>query len=181
MLHLSNFLSLVVEAFHIRVQWRMQLSARVSCECSSLPLLLVFGAHGVDSRELSQVVARCPNISSAQVQVPSSPSHHHFVHSLRRVSCYNASNSSVGASRDYVRHAPHVSRALLLVVVELVAGRSWLHIVGSVLVYCRKMMLLHYKNGVRVVIHTANLIEGDWRQKTQGFFLSLLFLITCCL
>jgi tyrosyl-DNA phosphodiesterase-1 len=31
-----------------------------------------------------------------------------------------------------------------------------------------KMMLLLYKSGMRVVIHTANLIEHDWLQKTQG-------------
>jgi len=31
-----------------------------------------------------------------------------------------------------------------------------------------KMMLLQYNNGLRVVIHTANLVEGDWAQKTQG-------------
>ena len=39
-------------------------------------------------------------------------------------------------------------------------------------------MLLHYTNGIRVVIHTANLIEEDWSQKTQGFFFYLfLFLL----
>jgi Tyrosyl-DNA phosphodiesterase len=37
-----------------------------------------------------------------------------------------------------------------------------------VLACCRKMMLLLYDEGLRVVIHTANLIEGDWDQKTQG-------------
>ncbi len=31
-----------------------------------------------------------------------------------------------------------------------------------------KMMLLQYTTGIRVVIHTANLIEEDWHQKTQG-------------
>ena len=30
------------------------------------------------------------------------------------------------------------------------------------------MMLLAYKEGMRVVIHTANLIQKDWDQKTQG-------------
>jgi tyrosyl-DNA phosphodiesterase-1 len=30
------------------------------------------------------------------------------------------------------------------------------------------MMFLLYKNGMRVVIHTANLIPGDWEQKTEG-------------
>lgn len=29
-------------------------------------------------------------------------------------------------------------------------------------------MLLAYKEGMRVVIHTANLIQKDWDQKTQG-------------
>lgn len=31
-----------------------------------------------------------------------------------------------------------------------------------------KMMLLLYTEGLRVVIHTANLIDRDWFQKTQG-------------
>ncbi|KAH3855028.1 hypothetical protein DPMN_097587 [Dreissena polymorpha] len=31
-----------------------------------------------------------------------------------------------------------------------------------------KMMLLLYEDGLRVVIHTSNLIEQDWHQKTQG-------------
>lgn len=34
--------------------------------------------------------------------------------------------------------------------------------------FWRKMMFLLYDNGLRVVIHTANLIERDWHQKTQG-------------
>ena len=29
-------------------------------------------------------------------------------------------------------------------------------------------MLLLYEEGLRVVIHTANLIRADWHQKTQG-------------
>lgn len=29
-------------------------------------------------------------------------------------------------------------------------------------------MLLLYDCGMRVVIHTANLISNDWHQKTQG-------------
>ena len=31
------------------------------------------------------------------------------------------------------------------------------------------MMLLAYTEGMRVVIHTANLIPKDWDQKTQGY------------
>jgi len=31
------------------------------------------------------------------------------------------------------------------------------------------MMLLLYDDGLRVVIHTANLVDGDWAQKTQGY------------
>ena len=31
-----------------------------------------------------------------------------------------------------------------------------------------KMMLLEYREGMRVIIHTANLIHKDWDQKTQG-------------
>lgn len=38
-----------------------------------------------------------------------------------------------------------------------------------------KMMLLRYEKHLRVVIHTANLIEQDWREKTQGVWLSPLF------
>ncbi|KAK7075083.1 tyrosyl-DNA phosphodiesterase 1 [Halocaridina rubra] len=38
-----------------------------------------------------------------------------------------------------------------------------------------KMMLLQYKNGLRVVIHTANLRPDDWEEKTQGFWVSPLF------
>ncbi|XP_005105439.2 tyrosyl-DNA phosphodiesterase 1 isoform X2 [Aplysia californica] len=38
-----------------------------------------------------------------------------------------------------------------------------------------KMMLLLYKSGMRVVIHTANLIPNDWHQKTQGIWVSPLF------
>jgi len=33
----------------------------------------------------------------------------------------------------------------------------------------RKMMLLLYNDGLRIVIHTANLVDGDWAQKTQGY------------
>uniref|UniRef100_A0A670HNN9 Tyrosyl-DNA phosphodiesterase 1 n=1 Tax=Podarcis muralis TaxID=64176 RepID=A0A670HNN9_PODMU len=39
----------------------------------------------------------------------------------------------------------------------------------------RKMMLLHYEEGLRVVIHTSNLIDDDWYQKTQGIWLSPLY------
>ncbi|XP_064622504.1 tyrosyl-DNA phosphodiesterase 1-like [Lineus longissimus] len=38
-----------------------------------------------------------------------------------------------------------------------------------------KMMLLLYKEGLRVVIHTSNLIQQDWHQKTQGIWISPLF------
>ena len=31
-----------------------------------------------------------------------------------------------------------------------------------------KMMLLSYDVGMRVVIHTSNLLAGDWHNKTQG-------------
>lgn len=36
-------------------------------------------------------------------------------------------------------------------------------------------MLLLYNDGLRVVIHTANLVDGDWAQKTQGIWVSPLF------
>nr|XP_012308525.1 tyrosyl-DNA phosphodiesterase 1 isoform X2 [Aotus nancymaae] len=38
-----------------------------------------------------------------------------------------------------------------------------------------KMMLLLYEEGLRVVIHTSNLIDADWHQKTQGIWLSPLY------
>ncbi|XP_055957198.1 tyrosyl-DNA phosphodiesterase 1 isoform X1 [Patella vulgata] len=38
-----------------------------------------------------------------------------------------------------------------------------------------KMMLLLYDTGLRVVITTANAIEGDWYQKTQGVWISPVF------
>lgn len=38
-----------------------------------------------------------------------------------------------------------------------------------------KMMFLLYDNGMKVVIHTANLIPGDWHQKTQAIWMSPLF------
>ena len=41
----------------------------------------------------------------------------------------------------------------------------------------RKMMLLLYDDGLRVVIHTANLVDGDWAQKTQGYVCAFNFII----
>ena len=38
-----------------------------------------------------------------------------------------------------------------------------------------KMMLLQYTNGLRIVIHTANLVPDDWEEKTQGYWVSPLF------
>ncbi|XP_058423515.1 tyrosyl-DNA phosphodiesterase 1 isoform X1 [Diceros bicornis minor] len=38
-----------------------------------------------------------------------------------------------------------------------------------------KMMLLLYEEGLRVVIHTSNLIHADWHQKTQGIWVSPLY------
>ncbi|XP_060117545.1 tyrosyl-DNA phosphodiesterase 1 isoform X2 [Heteronotia binoei] len=38
-----------------------------------------------------------------------------------------------------------------------------------------KMMLLYYEEGLRVVIHTANLTENEWDLKTQGLWLSPLY------
>ncbi|KAL8615227.1 hypothetical protein ACOMHN_050268 [Nucella lapillus] len=38
-----------------------------------------------------------------------------------------------------------------------------------------KMMFLLYDCGMRVVIHTANLVSSDWHQKTQGVWISPLF------
>ena len=34
------------------------------------------------------------------------------------------------------------------------------------------MMLLLYDVGMRVVVHTANLVSSDWHQKTQGSVLA---------
>ena len=38
-----------------------------------------------------------------------------------------------------------------------------------------KMMLLHYKHGLRVVIHTANMMASDWKRRTQGVWISPVF------
>ena len=38
-----------------------------------------------------------------------------------------------------------------------------------------KMMFLLYDTGMRIVIHTSNLIERDWHQKTQGMWISDVF------
>ncbi|KRY69410.1 Tyrosyl-DNA phosphodiesterase 1, partial [Trichinella pseudospiralis] len=38
-----------------------------------------------------------------------------------------------------------------------------------------KMTLLRYRKGLKVAIHTANLIEYDWCEKTQGMYISPLF------
>lgn len=38
-----------------------------------------------------------------------------------------------------------------------------------------KMMLLQYDVGIRVIIHTANLVQGDWHQKSQGVWISPVF------
>ncbi|CAL4119297.1 unnamed protein product, partial [Meganyctiphanes norvegica] len=38
-----------------------------------------------------------------------------------------------------------------------------------------KMMLLQYTAGLRIVIHTANLVTDDWFEKTQGFWVSPVF------
>ncbi|XP_066550263.1 tyrosyl-DNA phosphodiesterase 1 [Amia ocellicauda] len=38
-----------------------------------------------------------------------------------------------------------------------------------------KMMLLLYEEGLRVVIHTSNMIPADWFQKTQGIWMSPLY------
>ena len=37
------------------------------------------------------------------------------------------------------------------------------------------MMFLLYNNGLRIIIHTANIIEIDWYQKTNGVWISELF------
>lgn len=51
-------------------------------------------------------------------------------------------------------------------------GTHHRYIIINVLYYyvglISKMMFLLYKEGLRVVIHTANLIHKDWDQKTQG-------------
>ncbi|CAG0899423.1 unnamed protein product [Darwinula stevensoni] len=38
-----------------------------------------------------------------------------------------------------------------------------------------KMMLLQYREGLRVVVHTANLIPMDWANRTQGIWMSPIF------
>lgn len=39
-------------------------------------------------------------------------------------------------------------------------------------VHHTKLMVLQYTEGLRVVVHTANLIEPDWTDKTQGMWIS---------
>lgn len=43
---------------------------------------------------------------------------------------------------------------------------------------CRKMMLLWYEEGFRVIIMTSNLIRADWYQKTQGWVCLLTLYLT---
>ena len=38
-----------------------------------------------------------------------------------------------------------------------------------------KMMIMKYDEGIRIVIHTANLTSDDWYEKSQGFWISPLF------
>ncbi|XP_045608059.1 probable tyrosyl-DNA phosphodiesterase [Procambarus clarkii] len=38
-----------------------------------------------------------------------------------------------------------------------------------------KMMIFQYQDGLRVVVHTANLVPDDWYEKTQGFWVSPVF------
>lgn len=33
-------------------------------------------------------------------------------------------------------------------------------------------MILHFETGLRIVIHTANMVSSDWNSKTQGFWVS---------
>uniref|UniRef100_A0A671LCI3 Tyrosyl-DNA phosphodiesterase 1 n=1 Tax=Sinocyclocheilus anshuiensis TaxID=1608454 RepID=A0A671LCI3_9TELE len=47
--------------------------------------------------------------------------------------------------------------------------------VKIVVAFCRKMMLLWYEEGFRVIILTSNLIRADWYQKTQGMWMSPLY------
>ena len=42
-------------------------------------------------------------------------------------------------------------------------------------VHHTKMMIIQYKNSLRIVIHTANLVPDDWFDKTQGFWVSPAF------
>ena len=65
-----------------------------------------------------------------------------------------------------LRHTPHVSSSG-----EITDAWS---VGGTVLTnwsYCwRKMMFLLYDSGLRVVVHTANLVERDWHKKSQGYW-----------
>uniref|UniRef100_A0A672SJT0 Tyrosyl-DNA phosphodiesterase 1 n=1 Tax=Sinocyclocheilus grahami TaxID=75366 RepID=A0A672SJT0_SINGR len=44
-----------------------------------------------------------------------------------------------------------------------------------IVAFCRKMMLLWYEEGLRVIILASNLIRADWYQKTQGMWMSPLY------
>lgn len=51
---------------------------------------------------------------------------------------------------------------------EIMMMKIMAAIVKMMMIFFRKMMLLLYEEGMRVVIHTSNLIQNDWHQKTQG-------------
>ncbi|BFZ07683.1 hypothetical protein BsWGS_10722 [Bradybaena similaris] len=91
-----------------------------------------------------------------------------------------------------VRQYPEAYRKLPILLVHGEQGRDELSMRAEIQNYsnitlCRapleipygthhtKMMLLLYSAGLRVVIHTANLIQNDWHQKTQGIWISPLF------
>ena len=85
---------------------------------------------------------------------------------------YSIELVAIGKTGDYVWNTSQVGAmySKAACVIECI-------IILSILVCCSKMMLLLYKNGLRVVIHTANLIPKDWDQKTQGSVLPLSYAV----
>lgn len=69
-----------------------------------------------------------------------------------------------------VWNTSHVSSPLWSLFSSLIIINSGppLNIKRLRLCLCRKMMLLWYEEGFRVIVLTSNLIRADWYQKTQG-------------
>ena len=66
----------------------------------------------------------------------------------------------VGSLEKYRKSLLYLFGTLISVIMKIVLFLN--------LFFCRKMMILLYEEGLRVVIHTSNLVEKDWYQKTQG-------------
>nr|VZI09162.1 unnamed protein product [Spirometra erinaceieuropaei] len=79
----------------------------------------------------------------------------------------NDASSQVGAYSTGSGHTFNFDKAEILA-----RGDNRARLPMSYGTHHTKMMLLHYVDGMRVVIHTANLIEEDWSYRTQGIWIS---------